>query len=71
MTGSRRVLERSAPRPVGDRSRPGVSDRQAALELPPFNSKECAGKFVARTGYTGEDGFEIILPAGEAADATV
>jgi aminomethyltransferase len=22
---------------------------------------------VARTGYTGEDGFEITLPAGEAA----
>ena len=22
--------------------------------------------FVARTGYTGEDGFEIMLPAGEA-----
>jgi len=22
--------------------------------------------FVARTGYTGEDGFEIILPVGEA-----
>ncbi|QGU32038.1 glycine cleavage system aminomethyltransferase GcvT [Thermochromatium tepidum] len=34
-----------------------------ALDLPPFHATECGGWFVARTGYTGEDGFEILLPA--------
>jgi aminomethyltransferase len=32
----------------------------------PFSMKEGGDWFVARTGYTGEDGFEIILPAGDA-----
>lgn len=41
--------------------------REAVLELGPFSANECAGKFVARTGYTGEDGFEVILPAEQAA----
>jgi aminomethyltransferase len=41
--------------------------REAALELGVFNSLECADKFVARTGYTGEDGFEIIMPVTQAA----
>jgi len=34
---------------------------KAALELRPFESVEQDGFFVARTGYTGEDGFEILL----------
>jgi aminomethyltransferase len=34
-----------------------------ALELKTFYSTESDGIFVARTGYTGEDGFEIILDA--------
>lgn len=39
--------------------------RDAAAELKPF-SAACSGDwFVGRTGYTGEDGFEIILPADE------
>lgn len=29
----------------------------------PFNGCRCAELFIARTGYTGEDGYEIILPA--------
>jgi len=41
--------------------------REAALELGVFDSQECAGQFVARTGYTGEDGFEIIMPVAQAA----
>ncbi len=41
--------------------------RDDALALAAFNSCECADMFVARTGYTGEDGFEVILPAGQAA----
>ncbi len=38
----------------------------AALALEPFFGREIDGWFVARTGYTGEDGFEIMLPATEA-----
>jgi len=39
---------------------PGVED--VAGELKPFNSASLGGLFIARTGYTGEDGFEIMLP---------
>lgn len=42
------------------------SSAQAALDLPNFFGRELDGWFIARTGYTGEDGFEIMLPAGEA-----
>jgi aminomethyltransferase len=38
-----------------------------ALELDTFVGREIDGWFVARTGYTGEDGFEIMLPAADAA----
>jgi aminomethyltransferase len=38
----------------------------AALALGPFFGREIEGWFIARTGYTGEDGFEVMLPAGEA-----
>ncbi|HEY5602752.1 MAG TPA: glycine cleavage system aminomethyltransferase GcvT [Gammaproteobacteria bacterium] len=38
----------------------------AARELAPFFAAQCADIFIARTGYTGEDGYEIILPAGKA-----
>jgi len=31
-----------------------------------FFGTPCGESFIARTGYTGEDGFEIMLPAGEA-----
>lgn len=31
--------------------------------LKPFNAAELDAFFIARTGYTGEDGFEIILPS--------
>ncbi|MEX2367838.1 MAG: glycine cleavage system aminomethyltransferase GcvT, partial [Pseudohongiellaceae bacterium] len=40
---------------------------QALLLLKPFTSIWCGQWFIARTGYTGEFGFEIILPAGDAA----
>ncbi len=39
----------------------------AARELAPFSAIEVGNLFVARTGYTGEDGWEILLPAGEVA----
>ena len=41
--------------------------RETSLELKPFNALAHEDYFVARTGYTGEDGFEIILPKADAA----
>jgi aminomethyltransferase len=41
--------------------------RAAALALDAFVGADFGSWFIARTGYTGEDGFEIMLPAGEAA----
>jgi aminomethyltransferase len=40
----------------------------AALVLQPFSGIDAAPWFIARTGYTGEDGWEIMLPATQAAD---
>lgn len=42
--------------------------RDRALALAPFTATEAGKLFIARTGYTGEDGFEIVLPASDAAD---
>ena len=39
--------------------------RDAALALKPFFGMEAGDWFVARTGYTGEDGWEIVMPAAE------
>jgi aminomethyltransferase len=36
--------------------------RAATEELVSFQAAECGEYFIARTGYTGEDGFEIMLP---------
>ena len=36
--------------------------RAAAAELKPFSAASAGNWFVGRTGYTGEDGFEIMLP---------
>ncbi len=41
--------------------------RAVAAKLGKFVAAEIDGMFVARTGYTGEDGFEIMLPEGQAA----
>lgn len=40
--------------------------REEAGSLPVFSGSSSDGWFVARTGYTGEDGFEMLLPAAEA-----
>lgn len=40
--------------------------RDAAMSLRPFFAAECGHWFVGRTGYTGEDGFELILPVADA-----
>jgi aminomethyltransferase len=38
-------------------------DAVSAGELKPFSAGQYGDLFIARTGYTGEDGFEISLPA--------
>ena len=40
--------------------------RVAALDLPQFCGADFDSWFIARTGYTGEDGFEVMLPAAAA-----
>ncbi|MFP4063408.1 MAG: glycine cleavage system aminomethyltransferase GcvT [Halochromatium sp.] len=42
--------------------------RAPALALRPFFATEQGDWLVGRTGYTGEDGFEILLPATEVVD---
>jgi aminomethyltransferase len=42
--------------------------REAALALSPFYALEAGETFIARTGYTGEDGWEIVMPADKAPD---
>jgi aminomethyltransferase len=43
-----------------------AAQRAAALDLPPFCGAAFDSLFIARTGYTGEDGFEVMLPAAGA-----
>src|SRR3984885_14977728 len=43
-----------------------ASAAAAAMALGPFFGREIDGWFVARTGYTGEDGFEVMLPGSDA-----
>lgn len=45
-----------------------TSVREPAMALPPFFALGAGDYFIARTGYTGEDGWEIVMPA-EAAPA--
>ena len=51
----------------GPNAREKVYQAMAGVEeicgkLAPFNAATLGGLFIARTGYTGEDGFEIMLP---------
>ena len=48
----------------------GVDDSTArkVAELRPFHSLEQGDWLIARTGYTGEDGFEVILPERQVVD---
>ena len=45
-----------------------VSQARAQLiqQIKPFEGQSCGDWFIARTGYTGEDGLEIVLPADQA-----
>lgn len=42
------------------------AQQAVAKGLAVFQGLPCGEWFIGRTGYTGEDGFEIMLPAGEA-----
>ncbi len=42
--------------------------RQQALAMQPFYGLHAGDLFVARTGYTGEDGWEILMPAARAGE---
>jgi len=42
------------------------ADVASAAVMKPFNAGQFGDLFIARTGYTGEDGFEISLPADAA-----
>jgi aminomethyltransferase len=44
---------------------PAVAER--AMQLGPFFGLEAGELFIARTGYTGEDGWELTMPSGDAA----
>ena len=43
--------------------------KAAALKLKPFRVVAQDDRSIGRTGYTGEDGFELVLPADEAVNA--
>ncbi len=45
----------------------GEKWREQALAMKPFYGMHAGDLFVARTGYTGEDGWEIVMPAAKAA----
>jgi len=44
------------------------AEAQSALELKVFSGGEFGRYFIARTGYTGEDGFEVVMPKAEAGE---
>ncbi len=44
-----------------------AGSRAVSETLKPFHAAWLGDWFIARTGYTGEDGFEIMLPAAQAA----
>ncbi len=44
------------------------AQRETALALQPFFAARLGNLFVARTGYTGEDGWEIIVPSDDAVE---
>lgn len=45
-----------------------AEQKELTANLKPFHAIENNGWLIARTGYTGEDGFEVMVPATQAAD---
>jgi aminomethyltransferase len=43
--------------------------KNGSAAMPPFSGAQISDIFIGRTGYTGEDGFELTLPATRAAAA--
>ncbi len=41
---------------------------EGVRDMAPFFAREVGDMFIARTGYTGEDGYELIVPADEIAE---
>ena len=41
---------------------------EGVRDMAPFFAREVGDMFIARTGYTGEDGYELIVPADEVVD---
>jgi len=52
-----------------ERAAPVIDEawREKALTLKPFYGLEAGDVFIARTGYTGEDGWEVVMPSEHAA----
>ena len=48
----------------------GDDIRAVADSLQPFHAAEASGLFIARTGYTGEDGFELVFESADAGRAS-
>lgn len=44
-----------------------TNQQQAVDGIGVFFAADCEGYFIARTGYTGEDGYEILVPVDQAA----
>jgi len=44
------------------------TQKELVSHLKPFQCGEVEGWCIARTGYTGEDGYEVMLPANQAVD---
>ncbi|MBV1910344.1 MAG: glycine cleavage system aminomethyltransferase GcvT [Kangiellaceae bacterium] len=45
-----------------------AAQQKAVEDIGIFFAADCEGYFIARTGYTGEDGYEILVPAEQASD---
>jgi aminomethyltransferase len=60
------IIAIQGPKARGMFSATYPATRAATEGLAPFSAAMTEGLLVARTGYTGEDGFEVMVPAGQA-----